>query len=134
MFDALNERLSGQVPGPAVVTAAPREAAATPPSPDESLARLLPAPDLMPVPAPGGGGALLSLEQRYELIGGFCLTRWLTEQRAVTARLVLESVPELRGVYRHPNAVGTVLGRGVSGHGFGLRKREGASEPSHQIG
>jgi hypothetical protein len=95
---------------------------------------LLPQPaDLPPANPTTLGGANIPLEDRVELAAAGCYKLWL-EGHAVRARDLMEAVPEFKSVYTSPNALGTLLGRGVAGHGLGLFRRGDAYPPTYANG
>jgi hypothetical protein len=98
------------------------------------LATLLPPPaDLPPATAATAGGAGIPLEERILLAAVSCYRTWFAGH-PVRARGLLEDVPEFKRVYSSPNALGTLLGKGVAGHGLGLFKRGDAYPPTYANG
>jgi hypothetical protein len=98
-------------------------------------ATLLPPPaDLPPVSAGGTpGGAEIPLEERVVLAAVSCYRTWFAGH-PVRARGLMKDVPELRDVYTNPNALGTLLGKGVAGHGLGLVRKGDAYPPIYANG
>jgi hypothetical protein len=96
---------------------------------------LLPSPADLP-PVSGGstsGDAEIPLEERTVLAGTYCFATWFAHN-SVRARGLMEEVPEFKKVYSSPNALGTLLGKGVAGHGLGLFRRGDAYPPTYANG
>lgn len=114
-------------------------AGSPPPASADGWARLterLPEPRWADLPPAGGaaasGGAELPLDDRLELAGEFVLRAFLERRADVSAAEVLRGVPEFAAYYSAPNSVGTLLGKGVAGHGFGLFKRGGRAACAYE--
>lgn len=100
----------------------------------ERRAALLPPPADLP-PAPGGStaGGGIPLEDRIVLVATYCYKTWFAGN-PVRARGLMEGVPEFQKAYASPNALGTLLGKGVAGHGLGLFRRGDAYPPTYANG
>ncbi|MDB5312973.1 MAG: hypothetical protein JWO38_7175 [Gemmataceae bacterium] len=95
------------------------------------LDRLTAPPSSAAGPAPpAGGGHAIALNERLTLVGGFVLAAILAG-RNVTAGDVHRGDEQFRECYTSANALGTVLGKGVAGHGFGLARRRGVITPCY---
>jgi hypothetical protein len=79
------------------------------------------------------GGAEIPLEERIVLAAAYCYTTWFAGS-PVRAQGLMKDVPEFQGMYTVPNALGTLLGRGVAGHGLGLFRRGDAYPPTYANG
>jgi hypothetical protein len=79
------------------------------------------------------GGVEIPLEERIILTAAYCYTTWFAGS-PVRARGLMKDVPEFQGVYSAPNALGTLLGKGVAGHGLGLFRRGDAYPPTYANG
>jgi hypothetical protein len=87
-------------------------------------------------PVTGGGtpgGTEIPLEERIVLAAAYCYTAWFAGN-PVRARGLMEDVPAFKRLYSSPNALGTLLGRGVAGHGLGLFRRGDAYPPTYANG
>jgi hypothetical protein len=103
-------------------------------SPDRRATQLPPPADLPPVT--GGstsGGPEIPLEERIVLAAVYCFGTWFSG-KPVRARGLMNDVPEFRDAYTSPNAIGTLLGRGVARHGLGLFRRGDAYPPTYANG
>jgi hypothetical protein len=98
-------------------------------------ATLLPTPaDLPPLTGCSmSGGAGIPLGERIVLAATYCYTTWLAGS-PVRAKGLMKDVPEFQGVYTAPNALGTLMGKGVAGHGLGLFRRGDAYPPTYANG
>jgi hypothetical protein len=102
--------------------------------PERQAVLLPPPPQLPPVSdATAAGGGKIPLEARAVLAAVYCYKTWLAGH-PVRASDMLREVPEFRDVYTAPNALGTLLGKGVAGHGFGLFRRGDAYPASYVNG
>jgi hypothetical protein len=100
----------------------------------DRLAALLPQPtDLPPKTAGKPGGTAIPLEDRIVLTALHSFKTWFAGQ-PVRARSLMEDVPEFQQVYRTANSIGTLLGKGVAGHGLGLFRQDDAYPPTYANG
>ena len=99
-------------------------AAPAPPTGWTNLLAALPAPTTPPPSYAASGEPEIPLDERLALAAEWLLPRLLAGE-SPTARDVLAGVEEFRGVYRTANAIGTILGLGVAGHGLKLHRRSG---------
>jgi hypothetical protein len=95
---------------------------------------LPPPPDLPPVTGSSTSvKAEIPLEERIVLAAAYCYLTWFAGG-SVRAKGLMNDVQEFRGIYAAPNAIGTLLGKGVAGHGLGLFRRGDIYPPTYANG
>jgi hypothetical protein len=121
------------------IPAAEQSPATTPPDypagwPVRRATQLAPPADLTSVIGDStSAGAEIPLEERIVLAATYCYRTWFASN-PVRAKGLLNDVPEFKAIYVAPNALGTLLGRGVAGHGLGLFRQGDIYPPTYTNG